>query len=175
MTRLLSPSHNLLQHEPSDTGESALYRRLKRLPRRARQVFLYSRLDELPYAAIARRMGIDVTSVQKDMALVLDQCRPASLRGEPQVLQQAGDWYVKLQCPQTTPSERIDFRRWLDADSTHLRAFHDTELVWRQLLGPARALGAGQWYRRHWLRPSLRGWIAALLTGVLLWELGSWL
>ena len=168
MTHLLTPLHNLFQHQPVDQGQDALYLRLKKLPRRVQQVFLLSRLDDLPYPAIAQRLDLSVEHVERDMLQALEQCR------SPAGSQAASAWYVKLQNPHTTASERIDFRRWLDADATHLQAFHATELRWRQLLAAARHLGESGWQhrRRH---TGLLGWGMALLGALLLGGLAGWI
>jgi ferric-dicitrate binding protein FerR (iron transport regulator) len=78
----------------------------------------------------------------------------------------AGQWYVRLQSPQVTACERIDFRRWLDADTANLQAFHDTELRWRSLLAPARQLGHDGWYRQGRAALSLGGCSVAVGLGV---------
>lgn len=164
MTQLLTPSHNLFDHTPGQQGHDSLYLSLKKLPRRAQQVLLYSRLDNLPYPAIAQRLDISLACVEKDMHATLQACfAPQSPANASAIT-----WYAKLQNPDTTPSERIDFRRWLDSAGENLAAFHDTELRWRQLLAPARVLGAGQWYRRP--RLGLRTWLTAGLAVALTLE-----
>ncbi len=168
MTHLLSPLHNLFQHQPVDQGQDALYLRLKKLPRRVQQVFLLSRLDDLPYPAIALHLDISQAQVEKAMLHVLEQCR--SQVGS----QAASAWYVKLQNPQTTASERIDFRRWLDADAAHLQAFHGTELRWRQLLPAARHLGLGGWHQQRRRHAGL-GWAMAVMGALLIGGLAAWI
>jgi len=87
----------------------------------------------------------------------------------------AGQWYVRLQSPDATACERIDFRRWLDADPAHLQAFHDTELRWRSLLAPARELGQDGWYRQGRAALSLGGCSIAVGLGVAaLLLMGYW-
>lgn len=166
MTHLLTPSRDLSDHTPGQHGHDALFLTLKRLPRRTQLVFLYSRLDDLPYPAIAQRLDISLAVVEKDMHRVLQTC--TATHTPPQI--QAIDWYIRLQSPSTTASERIDFRRWLDSDGLHLAAFHDTELHWRRLLAPAHLLGIGLWYRKA--RPTLgvRGWLTAGLAMALTLE-----
>jgi hypothetical protein len=171
MTSLLSPSRNLLQQQPLQQGENALYHSLKKLPRRAKQVFLYSRLDGLGLAAIAQRMGLAPHTVSKDMRRVLEHCSPHGKHEGNQAIA----WYVRLQSPDTTASERIDFRRWLDADTANLNAFHATEMRWRQLLAPARLLGAGQWYHKRWGHMSWRAWAGLAALTALLAELAAWI
>lgn len=161
MTSLLSS----FQHAPLEHGDDPLPTRLKKLPRRVQQVFLLSRLDDLPFASIAQTLDVPLSTVEKHMALVLDRsqatCDPVSSA--------ASHWYSQLQNPLTTASERIDFRRWLDASPSHREAFHTTELHWRRLLAPARELGTGLWYR-HPQRAHL-AWggcsLAALLLGAV--------
>lgn len=79
-------------------------------------------------------------------------------------------WYVRLQNPQLPPSERIDFRRWLDSDPANGDAFHAVELLWQKLGTPAQHLAGSGWHRRRtrrrWLRNSLLG-VASLLGLVL--------
>ncbi|WP_043300956.1 sigma factor-like helix-turn-helix DNA-binding protein [Pseudomonas sp. M47T1] len=169
MTHLLTPLHNLFQPQPVDQGQDALYLRLKKLPRRVVQVFLLSRLDNLPYPAIAQRLDISVAQVEKEMLQALEQCRSQS--GS----QAASAWYVKLQNPQTTASERIDFRRWLDANTAHLQAFHGTELRWRQLLAAARHLGRGGWYQHRRRHGGLLGWVMAVVGALLVGGLAGWI
>ncbi|KTC35710.1 hypothetical protein AO269_24710 [Pseudomonas putida] len=82
-------------------------------------------------------------------------------------------WYVKLQNPLTTASERIDFRRWLDSDAAHLAAFHATELQWRQLLAPSTLLGHDRWHHKARQGLGLRGWATAGLAMALALELIS--
>ncbi|TFF42110.1 DUF4880 domain-containing protein [Pseudomonas sp. RIT623] len=170
MTRLLLP----LEHDPRTAerhGEDALLHALKRLPRRVQQVFLLNRLDQLGFAEIATRLDLPLVSIERHMSQALNATRQPgdSLGGI------AGHWYVRLQSPQVTASERIDFRRWLDARPEHLRAFHDTELRWRSLLAPARQLGHDGWYRQGRAALSLGGCSIAVGLGVAaLVALGLW-
>ena len=48
---------------------------LKSLPRRTQQVFLLSKLDEMTYPQIAEKLGVSVSTVEKDMISALDFCR----------------------------------------------------------------------------------------------------
>lgn len=172
MTSLLTPLQQLFQrmpdngHQQLSGAEQYLYCRIRQLPRRTQQVFLLSRVDALAYPAIAQRLDISPEELHNDMVRALQQTRtPAELAPHER---QACEWYVQLQNPQTTASERIDFRRWLDAAPEHLAAFHETELHWRQLLVPARhhALN-GNYQRRH--HPlEIGAWLAGLLSMVLL-------
>ncbi|SQF98379.1 sigma-70 region 4 type 2 [Paucimonas lemoignei] len=145
----------------SQQGEE-LHRSLSKLPRRAQQVFLLSRLDNLPYATIASVLHIDVQVVEHAMVRALQQARRysgASLSACDSVAEQASRWYVHLQSPHATASQRIEFRHWLDADLAHLNAFEATERLWRQLQAPAAVLGASGWHRRK--RRSYVLWCAA--------------
>ncbi|WP_407311052.1 DUF4880 domain-containing protein [Pseudomonas sp. nanlin1] len=173
MSSLLSD--NPLPRHALDARQDALYFNLKQLPRRMQQVFLCSRLDNLPFPVIAEQLGIPLATVEHDMLLALEACRTHSRGIEDTISTQASGWYIKLQSPLTTPSERIDFRRWLDAEPLHLVAFHDTELRWRQTLAPAQLLGAGQWYRHCHRNLMLRGIIAAVVALVLAMELYTFL
>ena len=132
-------------------GEN-LRRGLVKLPRRAQQVFLLSRLDGLSYGHIASFLDIDVALVEQAMVRVLQYSRrqvavDEASAGDP-ACEQASRWYVHLQSPHATASQRIEFRHWLDADLAHLAAFEGTERLWRQLHAPAAVMGAGGWHRR---------------------------
>lgn len=165
MTSLPSPLQ-LLRHREAAASASQPLALLKQLPRRAQQVFLLSRVDDLPYTAIAQRLNTELDELQDDMVRVLEQTRP---NGRPALeVQQASRWYVRLQSPQTTPSDRIDFRRWLDAAPAHLAAFHETELHWRRLLLPAQELAAGGAYQQKHRSLEIGAWLAGLLSMVLL-------
>jgi hypothetical protein len=171
MTSLLSSFQNLFQHAPLEQGSDPLPSRLKKLPKRVQHVFLLSRLDDLPFASIAQKLDLSLSTVEKHMALVLDSSQATC---DP-VTSAACHWYSRLQNPLTTASERIDFRRWLDAAPRHRDAFHATELHWRKLLGPARELGVGLWYRQPlrthlaWGGCSLAALAMAALAAVCLW------
>ncbi|NBA95972.1 DUF4880 domain-containing protein [Pseudomonas sp. R5(2019)] len=156
MASLLSSFENPFQRHPAQGQRE----QLKKLPRRVLQVFLLSRLDDLPFADIAQRLHLTQEQVEKDMTQVLEQGRD-HLQTD---VSMASHWYVRLQCAATTASERIDFRRWLDADPAHLHAFHATELHWRALLAPARELGKGQWYRQPRRSLGMGSWSLLLLT-----------
>lgn len=129
-----------------------LRRGLTKLSRRAQQVFLLSRLESLPYSAIASLLEIDIEAVEQAMVRVLQHSRRLVAVDEASAAdaacEQASRWYVHLQSPHATPSQRIEFRHWLDADPAHLAAFEDTERLWRQLQAPAAVLGANGWHRR---------------------------
>ncbi|ATR83561.1 RNA polymerase subunit sigma-70 [Pseudomonas sp. HLS-6] len=146
MTPLLLPLESPALAAP---GDQALLQRLKKLPRRAQQVFLLSRLDQWSFAMIAEHLAVPPSTVERYMNQVLQSVQPAT---DP-LAREAGYWYVRLQNPQITASERIDFRRWLDSAPAHLTAFHATELRWRSLLAPAQVLGDGHGYRQ--VRPAL--------------------
>ncbi|MDD2058854.1 DUF4880 domain-containing protein [Pseudomonas sp. GD03860] len=169
MTRLLLP----LEHHPEshDLARDTLLLQLKKLPRRVQQVFLLSRLDQLSYASIAERLGLPALTIERHMYQALQ-----SVRGEGDVIaSMAGQWYVRLQSPQVTASERIDFRRWLDAAPEHREAFHATELRWRTLLAPAQQLGHDGWYRQPRTALSLGGCSVAIGLGLAaLAAIGFW-
>ncbi|OUM08104.1 RNA polymerase subunit sigma-70 [Pseudomonas syringae] len=134
-----------LQPAP-DTLE--LSQRLGKLSRRSRQVFLLSRLDGWPYADIARFMDIDVARVERAMLRAMGKAHAHTPSDSTSIQDQASRWYVHLQSPAATASERIEFRHWLDADAAHLSAFQNSERVWRLLQAPASLLGASGWHRR---------------------------
>jgi len=161
MSRLLLPLEHPTPAAEQD-AEEALLHGLKRLPRRVQQVFLLSRLDQLDFASIAARLDLPLLSIERHMNQALQTARA---QGDA-VASVAGQWYVRLQSPEATACERIDFRRWLDADPAHLQAFHDTELRWRSLLAPARALGQDGWYRQGRAAISLGGCSVAVGLGV---------
>ncbi|MFJ4066088.1 DUF4880 domain-containing protein [Pseudomonas sp. NPDC089996] len=161
MSRLLLP----LEH-PTPASEHAaeneLLHALKRLPRRVQQVFLLNRLDQLDFASIAKRLDLPLLSIERNMnqALQVTQPRGDALAG------MAVQWYVRLQNPEVTSCERIDFRRWLDASPAHLQAFHETELRWRSLLAPARELGQDGWYQQGRAAISVGGCSVAVGLGL---------
>ncbi len=169
MTPLLTPSHDLSDLIHDQPHPDRLHRQLLDLPRRTRQVLLYSRLDELPYLDIAQRLHTTVGDVEARMQTALRACCTPLLAGQNMAIH----WYVKLQSPLTTASERIDFRRWLDSDGAHLSAFHATELQWRQLLAPATLLGHDRWHHKARQGLGLRGWVTAGLALALAMELIS--
>ena len=168
MTQLLD---SLITNSPvspalGTSAETDLYqRRLKRLPRRVQQVFLLSRLDGLSYTDIARLFDVDASTVERCMTAALEHCisEPAGHDPSRAILLQALRWYVHLQSPQATASQRIEFRHWLDADPRHLAAFQHSEQFWRTLHAPAAILGASGWHRR---KP--RAYVGWLLVTVLL-------
>lgn len=160
MTRLSLPLDH--PHQSADLGENALLMRLKKLPRRVQQVFLLNRLDQLCFASIAQRLDLTAHTVERHMSQVLQAALPVRSAAASAAVQ----WYVRLQSPHITASERIDFRRWLDAAPDHLQAFHATELRWRNLLAPARQLGEGLWYRQPWAGVSLGGCSVAIGLGL---------
>ncbi|ELS42568.1 DUF4880 domain-containing protein [Pseudomonas syringae] len=141
--------------EPQPTLQAIeLGHRLGKLSRRTRQIFLLSRLDGLAYADIAAFMNVDIARVERAMLRALgkahalgaaDTTSPAI---QAAIQDQASRWYVHLQSPAATASERIEFRHWLDADAAHLSAFQNSERLWRQLQAPASLLGASGWHRR---------------------------
>ncbi|MGE8323756.1 MAG: DUF4880 domain-containing protein, partial [Pseudomonas sp.] len=146
------------EHDTDD----ALLHALKRLPRRVQQVFLLNRLDQLGFASIAARLELPVASIERYMGQALQAGRPR----RDVLASVAGRWYVRLQSPQVTACERIDFRRWLDAHPAHLQAFHETELRWRSLLPPARQLGQDGWYQHGRAALSLGGCSVAVGLGL---------
>ena len=161
MTRLLLP----LEH-PTPTAEhaaeDALLHALKRLPRRVQQVFLLNRLDQLDFATLSARLDLPLSSIERHM----NQALQAGRSRLDVLASVAGQWYVRMQSPHVSACERIDFRRWLDADPANLQAFHDTELRWRSLLAPARQLGQDGWYRQGRAALSLGGCSIAMGLGV---------
>ncbi|PWB32406.1 RNA polymerase subunit sigma-70 [Pseudomonas sp. SDI] len=169
MTRLLLP----LEHtsNAAELGDDDLLWRLNRLPRRVQQVFLLSRLDQQSFSSIAQRLDLPCAAIERHMNQVLQTAQQARST----ITREACQWYVRLQSPDVTASERIDFRRWLDATPHHLQAFHDTELRWRTLLAPAQLLGHGQWYRQPWAALSLGGCSVVIGLGLAaLLAIGFW-
>lgn len=162
MTRLLLPLEHGTPRLQSAT-EDVLLHRLKRLPRRIQQVFLLNRLDQLGFAAIAERLGLPLLAIERHM----NQALQVTYAPGDALARVAGQWYVRLQNPEATASERIDFRRWLDAAPEHLHAFQDTELRWRNLLAPAQQLGHDGWYRHGRAALSLGGCSIAVGLGVV--------
>jgi len=169
MTRLLLP----LEHHPhsQDHADDGLLQQLKKLPRRVQQVFLLSRLDQLSFAAIAKRLDLPALTVERHMNQALQSVRP---QGDI-IASAAGQWYVRLQSPDVTASERIDFRRWLDTTPAHREAFHATELRWRTLLAPAQQLGHNAWYRQPRAALSIGGCSVAIgLALAAMAAIGFW-
>lgn len=142
-----------------------LRRRIQKLPRRTQQIFLLSRLDRLTYTHIALLLDISIAAVERSMVRVLEHCSDHSDNDNAPtpVTTQAHCWYVHLQSPHATPSQRIEFRHWLDADVAHLAAFEAAEKLWRGLEAPSAVLGASGWHRRK--RRVYIGWL--LLTAFL--------
>ncbi|WP_422418844.1 DUF4880 domain-containing protein [Pseudomonas sp. GZD-222] len=169
MTRLLLP----LEHHPhsQDLADDGLLLQLKKLPRRVQQVFLLSRLDQMSFAVIAKRLDLPALTVERHMNQALQSVRP---QGDV-IASAAGQWYVRLQSPDVTASERIDFRRWLDTTPEHREAFHATELRWRTLLAPARQLGHDAWYRQPRAALSIGGCSVAIgLALAAMAAIGFW-
>lgn len=172
MTQLLDSlmTASPVSPSPGASAETDLYRRrLQRLPRRVLQVFLLSRLDALSYTDIARLLDVDARTVERCMTVALEHCvsEPAEHDPSRAILLQALGWYVHLQSPQATASQRIEFRHWLDADPRHLAAFQNSEQFWRTLHAPAAVLGASGWHRH---KPRVYfGWllVTMLLCGLL--------
>jgi hypothetical protein len=168
MTNQLTSLFSLATRQPDipvGPETDAYRRRIQKLPRRTRQVFLLSRLDQMAYADIAHLLEVDVDAVERCMVRLLDQCsdEAADTQSPDSVSLQARRWYIHLQSPQATASQRIEFRHWLDADARHLHAFQATERLWRKLQAPAAILGASGWHRRK--RRIYIGWL--LLTAFL--------
>lgn len=163
MTSLLSPLQNLFHRATIPNDQDPLCAQVKQLPRRTQQVFLLSRVDDLPYAGLAARLDMTLEDVEKEMVRALVHTR----RDSPQVAP-ASQWYVRLQSPLTTASDRIEFRRWLDADATHLLAFHETELHWRRLLAPARQLATQGGYQQKRRHRETGAWLAGLVSMIVL-------
>lgn len=154
---------------PLSQESDELRRRIQKLPRRTQQIFLLSRLDRLPYADIAALLEISVAAVERAMVRVLEQCSDQTgndAAAEP-VTTQAHCWYVHLQSPHATASQRIEFRHWLDADLSHLSAFKASEQLWCGLQAPSTVMGASGWHRRK--RRVYIGWLllTAFLCGLL--------
>ncbi|RMN80619.1 DUF4880 domain-containing protein [Pseudomonas cannabina] len=125
-----------------------LSHRLRKLSRRTLQIFLLSRVDDLPYADIALFMDVEVARVERAMRRALGKAHVYAGGKSSDIQDQASRWYVHLQSPAATASERIEFRHWLDADAAHLSAFQNSERVWRQLQASALLIGASGWHRR---------------------------
>ena len=147
---------------PADPRTLQLCRSVNRLSRRIRQIFLLSRADGMSHADIASFLDINLKQVESAMVRALLHC--ARRNAETQA---AVRWYVHLQSPRATPSQRIEFRHWLDAAPEHLNAFEATEQLWRQLLPAAERLAGNHWYQRK--RRAYIGWylLTAFVCGLL--------
>jgi RNA polymerase sigma factor (sigma-70 family) len=53
----------------------ALFDALRSLPERTREVFLMNKVDELTYPQIAARLGVSVSTIEKEMISALEFCR----------------------------------------------------------------------------------------------------
>ncbi|MFF7710064.1 DUF4880 domain-containing protein [Pseudomonas sp. NPDC007930] len=162
MARSILTSDRWLSPALTAAPETPLDKALARLPRRCRQAFLLSRLDECPYARISHQLGMPVERVEHALIEVLEGTRGEAGSRE------AVQWYVRLQSPSMTASARIDFRRWLDAAPEHLQAFHHTELHWRSLFGAAQTMAAREQSLRGLRKTSWRHCLAGLLTVLVL-------
>ncbi|MBD8495361.1 DUF4880 domain-containing protein [Pseudomonas syringae] len=128
----------------------SLARRLRKLSRRTRQIFLLSRLENQSYPHIARFLDVDVGKVERAMLRVMRHAHRSLCDTEALLAahDQADAWYIHLQSPAATASQRIEFRHWLDAHPSHLAAFQASERLWRRLQAPAALLGASGWHQR---------------------------
>ncbi|WP_337056866.1 FecR family protein [Pseudomonas sp. USHLN015] len=84
-------------------------------------------------------------------------------------------WYVRLQNPQLSASERMDFRHWLDSEPANAEAFQAVERLWQKLGEPARQLAGDGWHRRRPVRrqrwPALAAaCVLGLAVGTLFWR-----
>lgn len=170
MSSPLTPLLHLptLQPEPDATPDVIeLGHCLNRLSRRTRQVFLLSRLDQWSYTQIAEFLELGIDQVEHAMVRVLRQAHQHAPTAAETVQEQANRWYVHLQSPAATASQRIEFRHWLDSDQSCLSAFEVSERLWRQLRGPAILLGASGWHRRK--RRAALPWclLAAFVCGLM--------
>lgn len=52
-----------------------LFDALKSLPDRVQRVFLLSKMDEMSYPQIAEKLGVSISTVEKDMVVALEFCR----------------------------------------------------------------------------------------------------
>ena len=171
MPQLLTSMFSLSRRQPDEPlrrDAAACFRQIRKLTRRTQQVFVLSRLDQLSYNAISQLLEIDVTTVERLMVRTLDHCSDRAQSPLAEAAgQQARRWYVHLQSPQATASQRIEFRHWLDADAQHLAAFEQTERLWRQLHAPSALVGASGWHRHK--RRGYHVWLLliTLLCGLL--------
>ncbi|WP_426140065.1 sigma factor-like helix-turn-helix DNA-binding protein [Pseudomonas sp. DWP3-1-2] len=162
---------DLRPDEPLSRQSENLRIGLQKLSRRTQQVFLLSRLDGLTYAAIAGFLNMAPDSVERAMVRALQQSRRHGTAPIDPIAESAHEaasrWYVHLQSPQATASQRIEFRHWLDASLDHLHAFEATERLWRQLQAPASAMGSSGWHRRK--RRAFLGWwlLCTFVSGLL--------
>ncbi len=124
-----------------------LSHRLRKLSRRTLQIFLLSRVDDLPYADIALFMDVEVARVERAMRRALGKAHVYAGGKSSDIQDQASRWYVHLQSPAATASERIEFSS-LAGCAAHLSAFQNSERVWRQLQASALLIGASGWHRR---------------------------
>lgn len=160
MSRLLLP----LEH-PNPAAEhhadDALLHALRRLPRRVQQVFLLNRLDQLDFAIIAARLDLPLASIERHM----DQALQAGRSRRDVLASVAGQWYVRLQSPQVTACERIDFAvGWMRTRRTCKRFMTRNctgAACWHRHGSWARMVGTGKVGRRcRWAAVQLRSGLA---------------
>lgn len=166
-TSEVDAAHPLTDSLAADPQVIELRRRLEKLSRRTRQVFLLSRLDDCSYSWIATFLEIDSGKVERAMERVMRHAGGNETREQNPVQAQANHWYVHLQSPAATASQRIEFRHWLDADPAHLQAFQISERLWRQLRAPAAVLGASGWHRRKRRNGLVWCLMAAFVCGLM--------
>ncbi|MCO8161940.1 DUF4880 domain-containing protein [Pseudomonas sp. 21LCFQ010] len=165
-SQLSSLLHMPIRPDAEATAQTLeLTRRLGKLPRHIRQVFLLSRLEQLSHSEIASFMGIAADKVERAMLRVMHHAHRdlADTHAPLAIHDQADAWYIHLQSPAATASQRIEFRHWIDADPANLAAFQASERLWRQLQPAAALLGASGWHRRK--RRGYLGWY--LLTAFI--------
>lgn len=62
-------------------------------------------------------------------------------------LQEATEWFVRLNNPLVSDETRRAYQIWLGADATHPEAMHDVSELWGALDQPAAQLAASGWHR----------------------------
>lgn len=153
----------------ANTQTLELARRLRKLPRRVRQIFVLNRLEDLTHNQIASYLDIDTGKVERAMLRVMHHAHRglADSRAPLAIHDQADAWYIHLQSPAVTASQRIEFRHWIDADPANLAAFQASERLWRELQPAAALLGASGWHR-HKRRAYLAWYLLTAFIGSLL-------
>lgn len=74
-----------------------------------------------------------------------DRNEPDEMTGR--VAREATAWFVRLNDPSATASDRADFHRWHAASTAHATAYARMPELWEETREVAAALGAGHWYR----------------------------
>lgn len=90
------------------------------------------------------------------------------------IAREAQRWHLRLKDASATELDRRQFDNWLGLDPAHEHAYARAEQLWRDLRGPATALGADGRYRRDVRRTSGLHVTFALAASVAAFALVFW-